>query len=121
MNRLLAAALLAGCLAATPGAAVATPARAPIPAWTDCADGFRCATIGVPLDYDHPHGRQISLAMIRLPATDPGRRIGTLFVNFGGPGGSGVDLLRARAGWAWLFSPELKARFDLVSWDTRGV
>ncbi|WP_040799358.1 alpha/beta hydrolase [Nocardia higoensis] len=89
--------------------------------WADCADGFECSSARVPLDYREPGGEQIELAVIKLPATDPGRRIGTLFVNFGGPGPSGVDRLRERARWPWLFSEELRARFDLVSWDPRGV
>ena len=51
---------------------VAAPARADTAlAWSDCSDGFQCATIGVPMDYDDPHGTQLSLAMIKLPATDP--------------------------------------------------
>lgn len=89
--------------------------------WADCADGFSCAWAQVPLDYHSPRGAQIELAVIKLPATDPDRRIGTLFVNFGGPGPSGVDRLRERARWPWLFSEELRARFDLVSWDPRAV
>jgi pimeloyl-ACP methyl ester carboxylesterase len=59
--------------------------------------------------------------VIKLPAADPSSRIGTLFVNFGGPGQSGVDRLRLRARWPWLFSEELRSRFDLVSWDQRAV
>lgn len=98
----------------------ADTAAAPV-AWADCADGFQCGSLNVPLDYDQPNGRRIALAMIKLPAADPAHRIGTLFVNFGGPGASGVDRLRLRSDYGWLFSPELKARFDLVSWDTRGV
>src|SRR5262249_52738566 len=66
-------------------------------------------------------GTTIDLAMIKLPASDPSRRIGSLFVNFGGPGASGVDRLRLRAKWPWLFSDELRSRFDLVSWDPRSV
>ncbi|MFC4124705.1 alpha/beta hydrolase [Nocardia rhizosphaerae] len=97
--------------------AAATPALN----WADCEDGFQCAMARVPLDYHSPQGEQLELAVIKLPATDPGLRIGTLFVNFGGPGPSGVDRLRARARWPWLFSEELRARFDLVSWDPRGV
>jgi pimeloyl-ACP methyl ester carboxylesterase len=114
-------ALLVGAAAVVVPGAVPAQAGGRTLAWAACDGGFQCATIGVPLDYDQPHGRQVTLAMIRLPATDPAHRVGTLFVNFGGPGGSGVDLLRQRSGWTWLFSPELKARFDLVSWDTRGV
>lgn len=97
--------------------------KAPTPElrWADCAEEFQCASARVPLDYRRPAEEQIELAVIKLPATDPGQRIGTLFVNFGGPGPSGVDRLRERARWPWLFSEELRARFDLVSWDPRGV
>lgn len=91
------------------------------PAWSACDGAFQCATVSVPVDYDSPRGGQLSLALVKLPATDPAKRIGTLFVNFGGPGASGVDRLKLRSGWDYLFSPELKERFDLVSWDTRGV
>lgn len=122
MRRVLAFALLSALSSvAVPVATSAAGADAPAVAWADCGGGFQCATIGVPLDYDRPREQQISLAMIRLPAADQAHRLGTLFVNFGGPGGSGVDLLRQRSGWPWLFSAALKARFDLVSWDTRGV
>jgi pimeloyl-ACP methyl ester carboxylesterase len=127
-RRVVSRALFAAALAVATALTTAAPAHAeaegvPTPAlnWADCGDSFQCTNVGVPLDYDQPRGQQISLALIRLPATDPAHRIGTLFVNFGGPGASGVDRLRLRAGWEWLFSTELKARFDLVSWDTRGV
>src|SRR5688500_8409324 len=60
--------------------------------WRACRDGFECARVKVPLDHDAPDGEQISLAVIRLPAGDPARRIGSLFLNPGGPGGSGVDV-----------------------------
>lgn len=127
------ATMLAGGLVTVP-AASAEPAAAdtyadvrvdaaatPKLTWTDCEGEFQCATASVPLDYDAPYGRQIDLALIRRQATDPAKRIGSLFVNFGGPGASGVDRLRQRSSWDYLFSPELKARFDLVSWDPRGI
>ncbi|WP_280233291.1 alpha/beta hydrolase [Nocardia cyriacigeorgica] len=100
---------------------LAEAAGTPALHWSDCADGFECSAARVPLDYRQPRGEQIELAVIKLPATDPGRRIGTLFVNFGGPGPSGVERLRERGRWPWLFSEELRARFDVVSWDPRGV
>ncbi len=100
---------------------LAESAYTPTLTWASCDDGFLCATAEVPLDYNRPHDEQIDLAVIKLPATDPGNRIGTLFVNFGGPGQSGVNRLRERARWPWLFSEELRSRFDLVSWDQRGV
>ena len=55
-------------------------------------EAFQCATAVVPLDYDRPKGKQITLALARLPASDPSRRIGSLFLNPGGPGGSGRRL-----------------------------
>ena len=100
---------------------LAEAADTPTLGWADCDDGFLCATAEVPLDYNRPRDEQIELAVIKLPATDPHSRIGTLFINFGGPGQSGVDRLRGRARWPWLFSEELRSRFDLVSWDQRGV
>ena len=73
----------------------------------------------VPLDYDRPRGAKISLALARLPATDPARRIGSLFLNPGGPGASGVDFLLG-AGPS-LYTDEVRARFDLIGFDPRGI
>ena len=90
--------------------------------WKPCGakaqEGFECATARTPLDYDDPGGVQIQLAVIRHLATDPAHRAGTLFFNPGGPGGAGTEDLPA---WLGLFPAELRARFDLVSWDPRGV
>jgi pimeloyl-ACP methyl ester carboxylesterase len=76
----------------------------------------------VPLDYDEPRGAQISLALIRLPAGDPTHRLGSIFLNPGGPGGqgsSGVDLVRASG--RLLFTDQVRAGFDLVGFDPRGI
>ena len=102
--------------------AASTATRAPkVPqlAWTDCEDGFQCTTARVPLDYDEPDGATIVLRLTRLPATDPSHRIGSLFLNPGGPGGSGVDMVRQLG--PVLFTPEVRARFDLVGFDPRGI
>jgi pimeloyl-ACP methyl ester carboxylesterase len=122
---LVAAGLLVSLLA-LPAAAgdTSTSGGAAVPtlAWTACGDeapGFECATAKVPLDYDRPRGARISLALTRLPASDPGRRIGSIFFNPGGPGGSGVGFLQAVG--PFLYSDEVRARFDLVSFDPRGV
>lgn len=85
--------------------------------WADCFDGFDCGYLHVPLDYSHPNGREIALALIRKRATNPNGRIGSLLFNPGGPGGSGVDFLRGAGGYL----KDLNERFDLVSWDPRGV
>ena len=85
--------------------------------WRSCGGGFQCATLRVPLDYSRVSGRTIALALIRKPAQNPSRRIGSLLLNPGGPGDSGLDFLRS----AGNIFDTLNLRFDLVSWDTRGV
>jgi pimeloyl-ACP methyl ester carboxylesterase len=112
-------ALVAGLLAAAPASAVPTGGPlVPALTWTGCDDGFECATATVPLDYAKPHGRTISLALTRLPATDRAHRIGSLFLNPGGPGGSGADFVRyARE----FYSAQLRARFDIVGFDPRFI
>lgn len=93
---------------------------AAIPAlhWLSCGRLFQCATATVPLDYNQPHGARITLSMVRLPAADPAHRIGSLFVNFGGPGTPGVGGLRSLGP---SYPEVLRQRFDLVSFDPRGV
>jgi len=87
--------------------------------WSDCGGGFECGSVDAPLDYADPLGPAVRLALIRLRASDPGRRIGSLVVNPGGPGESGVDFVRQDA--TALFPPDLLARFDIVGFDPRGV
>ena len=72
----------------------------------------------VPLDYRYPHGAQIRLAVVKHPATGPGPRLGTLFVNPGGPGELGTVVV---PGFFGLLPAALAQRFDVVSWDPRGV
>jgi pimeloyl-ACP methyl ester carboxylesterase len=115
------AATAALCALAVPIAAPSSGASLTVPrlAWSACGDGFECATARVPLDYDEPSGRAIDLALIRLAATDRAHRIGSLFVNPGGPGNSGVQFVReaARA----TYPAEVRARFDIIGFDPRGV
>jgi pimeloyl-ACP methyl ester carboxylesterase len=80
-------------------------------------DGFECATLVVPLDYDQPEGDTISIALIRYPAS--GDRVGAILVNPGGPGGSGFDFV-ATAGAAMAADMGLDD-FDIVGFDPRGV
>jgi pimeloyl-ACP methyl ester carboxylesterase len=106
------------------------------PTWRDCpapsaAEGggnapsplpdggrWQCATMRAPLDWNDPGGDTIGIALIRAGTSGPaGRRVGSLVFNFGGPGGSGVRALPA-------FGPgydTLRTRYDLVSFDPRGV
>jgi pimeloyl-ACP methyl ester carboxylesterase len=90
--------------------------------WSACFQDFgpfQCASVGVPLDYDDPNGAQISIAMVRLPATNPALRQGSLFINPGGPGGSGVDFAVFAA--PFLFTQDVRDRFDIVGFDPRGI
>jgi pimeloyl-ACP methyl ester carboxylesterase len=80
---------------------------------------FQCATAPAPLNYARPTGTRIQLALIRLRAAKPKERIGSLFINFGGPGGAGTAILPGRA--TTVFSQAIRDHFDLVSWDTRGT
>ncbi|MFF3988564.1 alpha/beta hydrolase [Streptomyces sp. NPDC001797] len=81
-------------------------------------DAWRCATLKVPLDWAKPDGETIGLALIREQASGgSGKRIGSLLFNFGGPGGSGVSTMPYFAGTV----SALRERYDLVSWDPRGV
>ncbi|MFJ2761314.1 alpha/beta hydrolase [Streptomyces prasinus] len=88
----------------------------------DLPDGtkWQCAAMKAPLDYAKPDGRTIDIALIRAKAAaDPGdERLGSLVFNFGGPGGAGVPTLPDFAGEDYL---ELHKRYDLVSFDPRGV
>ncbi|WP_354637877.1 alpha/beta hydrolase [Kitasatospora camelliae] len=93
-------------------------------AWTPCNPDpskpdpkiYDCAVYPVPLDYAHPEGEKVGIAMMRRRAGDPAKRIGSLFLNPGGPGGSGYL-------WATTtrFEPVVQERFDLVGFDPRGV
>jgi pimeloyl-ACP methyl ester carboxylesterase len=82
------------------------------------AAGVQCATADLPMDHDEPGGERVQIAVARVPATDPANRIGSLFFNFGGPGGPAVGYLQAVG--AGLFA-ELNQRFDIVGFDPRGV
>jgi pimeloyl-ACP methyl ester carboxylesterase len=85
--------------------------------WTDCGNGFQCATVLVPLDYSHPDAGNIGIAINRKPATNQSHRIGSLLINPGGPGGSGIDFVVGEA----PSLTNLNRYFDLVGFDPRGV
>ena len=86
--------------------------------WTPCDNGFQCARLLVPFDYSRPAWKRFSLPVIKLPAVDPGHRIGSLVVNPGGPGESGVQYAQdARSALA----PAVLDRFDVIGFDPRGV
>ena len=88
--------------------------------WQDCSDGtspFQCGTVTVPLDYEHPDGRTITLALKKLPASDGDAEHGSLFTNPGGPGDSGVESMKDPA----AMPEELRGAYDIIGFDPRGV
>ena len=114
-------AAVAAVLTVPPQTAVSRSAEPPVPVlrWSGCGGGFDCATARVPLDYDNPAGPRISLSLIRLPATDRRHRIGSLLTNPGGPATSSLDSIRGTP--ASAYPPGMRARFDIIGFDPRGV
>lgn len=137
MRRLLALAvatglLLAGCTSGDP-----TVAASPVPTptvtssepsalrpfyeqsaeWTACGD-FECATLTAPLDYADPSAASVDLELLKRSASNADERIGSLFVNPGGPGVSGIEYARLAE---VLFTQPVLDHYDIVGWDPRGV
>ncbi|MDC0773800.1 alpha/beta hydrolase [Streptomyces sp. HD] len=123
----------AGRETSTPNSSAASGSGAPLPSsltsqkldWGRCkatggfpapGDEWQCATLKTPLDWKKPDGETIGLALIRAKASGDDR-IGSLLFNFGGPGASG----RSTLPWYASNASELGERYDLVSWDPRGV
>lgn len=86
--------------------------------WQGCGGNFQCGTLQVPLDHAQPAGKKLDLALVRLPARDPSKRIGSLIANPGGPGASAIDFVRT---WSAILSRDIRDRFDIVAFDPRGV
>ncbi|MFI8895599.1 alpha/beta hydrolase [Streptomyces paradoxus] len=108
-------------LAAAPAVHASPSATGPL-RWGPCDEpakpGAECATLSVPVDWAHPGGPRLELAVARRKATDPGARVGSMVFGPGGPGDSGVRMVVDRVS---RFSPEVRRRLDIVSFDPRGV
>lgn len=122
----MAAGLIAAIVPTTMAAASASPASPashqsapPVPklVWRACDGGFQCATARVPLDYRNPAGRKIRLAVVRHRATaSPARRLGTMFVNLGGP----MEQIEPFVSGFTEIPAALRDRYDIVAFDPRG-
>lgn len=88
------------------------------PEWVDCGDGFMCADVYAPLDWQQPEADAITLRLVKHPAQS-GSAMGTLFVNPGGPGASGADFVRNSLNFA--VGAPLREAYDVIGWDPRGV
>lgn len=86
--------------------------------WTPCFTDHKCARLILPLDYSRPDGPTTEIALLLRPATDLANYKGTIFLNPGGPGGSGTALMPVRGE---MISKILGPEFDLLGFDPRGV
>ncbi|WP_233160537.1 alpha/beta hydrolase [Actinophytocola xanthii] len=122
---------MTGLIVPAAPAAAAPAGRAPAPiAWGQCAAAdltgvpeaerpqFSCGHYAVPLDHDRPGRGTINIALMRRAANNPDAKIGSLFLNPGGPGGPGYTMPRSGRN---IFEPEVLDRFDLIGFDPRGV
>lgn len=120
----LAAALAAGATdaSASPGTgqqavpARTAPAQVPVLNWKACDKGFQCATARVPLDYRHPRGAKIIIAVVRHLAEEPAQRLGSLFIDGGGP----AEQIEGLVGFYPSLPAVMRERFDIVFFDPRG-
>lgn len=87
-------------------------------AWTDCGNNFDCTRVEVPMDYDNPDGETIEIAVKRFTHSGDGAAVGTMFINPGGPGGSGIEMVESTTDY---FSRDLWENLDIVGFDPRGV
>ncbi len=125
--------LLSGCVSwfqpPRPASTVSTPTKETVAAdlqpfytqvlrWRACDGGFQCATAKAPMNWKDPAQASIDLALIRHPATN-GKPLGSLLVNPGGPGASGVDFIKSSLGYA--VDSTLESNYDIVGFDPRGV
>jgi pimeloyl-ACP methyl ester carboxylesterase len=131
---LTAALALGTALSGVAGTAAAQPettgVQAPPARWETCAadvlaeipaaqrEAVSCATYAVPVDHDRPRGATVGIRMMKRPALDQARKLGSLFINPGGPGGAG--LIYSAYG-ASFFQQGVLDRFDLIGFDPRGV
>lgn len=86
--------------------------------WSVCYDNFECSNLEVPIDYTNLKVGNFKLRVLRLKASNQRRKLGSLVINPGGPGASGVDYAYNAE---YIFSPNLLAKFDIVGFDPRGV
>jgi pimeloyl-ACP methyl ester carboxylesterase len=86
--------------------------------WYKCYGYAECATLRLPLDYDQPKGATTEIAILRVKARNQKAKVGSLFVNPGGPGGYGTEMAYAAP---YYLGDEMLNKFDVVGFDPRGI
>ena len=86
--------------------------------WSPCGPD-QCARLTVPIDYSNPDGATVKLAVLKVPAKTPSKRIGSLVVNPGGPGASAADGYAKFADF--IVTTPVRAAYDIVGFDPRGI
>jgi pimeloyl-ACP methyl ester carboxylesterase len=86
--------------------------------WSSCYDYFDCTELRVPIDYEDLSVGTFRISVLRAAAKDQDNRLGSIVVNPGGPGGSGVDYAYNAD---YIFSPDITDVYDIVGFDPRGV
>jgi pimeloyl-ACP methyl ester carboxylesterase len=118
---LTATAVLTAALCVQPVGASATARPTgpvvPVLAWKPCDHGFYCADAYVPLDYRHPRGARIKIAVISHRATGPGRRLGWLFFNGGGP----EPQIASLPATYQILPAAWQERYNIITFDPRGM
>lgn len=93
--------------------------------WSDCsipdAPTLECGSINVPLDYSGKVSGTVNLGLVRLRASNPSKRVGSLLYNPGGPGYGGLELMIAAAQGIPVFSDDILSRYDFINFDPRGT
>jgi pimeloyl-ACP methyl ester carboxylesterase len=117
-TRLLPCLVVGALIALTPAAASAAQDQSAALQWSKCgsAKNVTCVDYKVPRDYDKPDGAQFTIHVAKVPAT--GKSLGSLFMNFGGPGAPMAAYIEA---YGTTLFPNLSQHFDLVGVDPRGV
>ena len=110
--------LLSACSSTTKQSFPDAPNDVSTLTWTTCHDKFQCATLKVPIDYSNESLGQFDIAVIRYRDPNQNNRIGSLVVNPGGPGVSGVDYALSAQ---YIVNPDVLERYDIVGFDPRGI
>ncbi|WBQ06093.1 alpha/beta hydrolase [Kribbella sp. CA-293567] len=110
----------AGAIAAPAATGPASPSTPRTITWAPCEEvpAIQCGKLTLPVDWRKPGGATFELALAKRPADEPAASKGPLFINPGGPGGSGVNMTFTAG---TLFSPEIRRTFDIIGIDPRGV